>query len=282
MSALVEIAALFDVEYGNQLDKNKMIASETGIHFVSRSSSELAIDGRVAPIMGLRPYEAGLITVALGGSVLSAFVQPEEFYTAQNIKVLKPKSPMTFNEKVYYCLAIGANRFRFTCHGREANKTIDKILVPACEYIPKWVHDVSVEPVCPDSIESANPLLNVDQWQTYRYRDIFDIKKGQRLTKANMVKGSIPFVGAIDSNNGYRQFVDVAPNHEGNTISVNYNGSVAEAFYQPIPYFASDDVNVLYPRFEMSALTAIFLCTLIRREKYRFNYGRKWKTKAQL
>ena len=26
----------------------------------------------------------------------------------------------------------------------------------------------------------------------------------------------------------------------------------------------------------MTALIAIFVCTVIRREKYRFNYGRKW------
>jgi len=77
-------------------------------------------------------------------------------------------------------------------------------------------------------------------------------------------------------DDGYRQFVDAIPNHKGNTISVNYNGSVAEAFYQPMPYWASDDVNVLYPRFTMTVLSALFLCTLIRREKYRFSYGRKW------
>ncbi len=110
----------------------------------------------------------------------------------------------------------------------------------------------------------------------FRYDALFEIKKGQRLTKAAMSPGQTPFIGAIDANNGYRQFVSVNPNHTGNTITVNYNGSVAEAFYQPEPFWASDDVNVLYPKFDMSGYTAMFICTLIKRERFRFNYGRKW------
>jgi hypothetical protein len=65
--------------------------------------------------------------------------------------------------------------------------------------------------------------------------------------------------------------------HPANVITVNYNGNgVAEAFYQPEPFFASDDVNVLYPKFELDSAVALFVATIIRREKYRFNYGRKW------
>ena len=277
MDDLIEIRKLFEVEYGNQLDKNKMTESPIGIHFVSRSSFNLGVDGRVEPIPGVDPYDAGSITVTLGGTyLLSAFVQPEVFITAQNIKVLTPKSPMTFNEKVFYCLAISRNRFRFTSHGREANKTFDDILVPKRNEIPEWVGEVAVESQIKDCVAGCDLALDVCNWGSFHLGDIFDIKKGRRLTKANMSKGSTPFIGAIDSNNGYREFVDAIPNHEGNTISVNYNGSVAEAYYQPVPYWASDDVNVLYPLFKMTELVALFVCTLIRRERYRFNYGRKW------
>ena len=183
---------------------------------------------------------------------------------------------MTFNEKVYYCVAMSRNKFRFTSHGREANKTFDDILVPRLDAIPTWVGDVAVAAVDRDCIASFDVGLDACNWNNFRLDEIFEIKKGRRLTKANMSAGTTPFVGAIDKNNGYREFVSAAPNHRGNTISVNYNGSVAEAFYQPVPYWASDDVNVLYPRFEMPVLSALFVCTLIRREQYRFNYGRKW------
>jgi hypothetical protein len=121
-----------------------------------------------------------------------------------------------------------------------------------------------------------HPLLT-DKWVPFRYDSLFDIKKGRRLTKSEMTEGKTPFIGAIDSNNGYRQYVNVEPNHEGNTITVNYNGNgVAEAFYQAAPFWASDDVNILYPRFPLNAHVAMFICALIRKEKFRFSYGRKW------
>lgn len=91
-----------------------------------------------------------------------------------------------------------------------------------------------------------------------------------------MRPGNTPFISATDSNNGVRQRISALPMHPANIITVSYNGSVAEAFYQPEPFLASDDVNVFYPKFALDAVIAIFVCTIIRREKYRFNYGRKW------
>ncbi len=107
---------------------------------------------------------------------------------------------------------------------------------------------------------------------------LFVLKKGKRLTKAQLKTrpGPIPFIGAIDSNNGVAAHVDAAI-HDGGTITVNYNGAgVADSFYQPVPFWASDDVNVLYPKFEMSPAVALFIATVIGKEKYRFSYGRKW------
>lgn len=113
-------------------------------------------------------------------------------------------------------------------------------------------------------------------WKKFSLDSLFELKKGKRLTKADMTDGSIPYIGAIDSNNGISAYVGQDAIHTGQTITVSYNGSVAEAFYQPEDFWATDDVNVLYPKFEMTAEIGLFLCTLIRKEKYRFNYGRKW------
>jgi hypothetical protein len=127
--------------------------------------------------------------------------------------------------------------------------------------------------VLPQTIE-----LNIANWNYFRYTDkkLFEIKKGKRLTKEDFMQGKTPFIGAIDANNGYRDFIEQAPIHKANTITINYNGSVAEAFYQPKDFWASDDVNVLYPKFELNPYVALFITTVVRLEKFRFNYGRKW------
>lgn len=121
--------------------------------------------------------------------------------------------------------------------------------------------------------------MNTQQWEWFKLSDerLFVIKKGKRLTKADMIDGNIRYVGAIDGNNGITQLISNDEHiHPANTITVSYNGSVAEAYYQNQKFWATDDVNVLYPQFPLNKYIAHFITTIIKKEKYRYNYGRKW------
>ncbi len=280
----VPLSQLFDVEYGNKFDLNKMEVSDKlagGINFVNRSARNCGVSAIVAPVLGRAPYQAGNITVSLGGSLLASFVQLEPFYTGQNVAVLKPKEEMIFAERLYVCMCIAHNRFRYSTFGREANRTIRTLPVPARSEFPDWLIDCDVSQL---ETEFAKPHyagprspLNPRSWKWFALSMLFDIRKGKRLTKADIEPGTTAFISAIDSNNGLRQRINAKPMHPSKVITVNYNGNgVAEAFYQPEPFLASDDVNVLYPKFDLDLPIALFVCTIIRREKYRFSYGRKW------
>lgn len=280
----VPLNQLFHVEYGNKFDLNKMeLLSKAagGVNFVNRSSRNCGVSATVAPVQGIQPYPSGSITVSLGGTkLLSSFVQLEEFYTGQNVAVLTAKQKMSFAEKLYVCLCIRHNRFRYSAFGREANRTLRTLPIPARSEFPAWLKDSDVtqlEEEYAKPQKAATISLSPRSWKWFALSALFDIRKGKRLTKAHMAPGSTPFISAMDSNNGLRQRVSAPPMHPSNVITVVYNGNgVAEAFYQPEPFFASDDVNVLYPKFKLDAVVALFICTIIRREKYRFNYGRKW------
>ncbi len=92
-----------------------------------------------------------------------------------------------------------------------------------------------------------------------------------------MLPGTTAFISALDWNNGLRQRIAPKPRHPASVLTVNYNGSgVAEAFFQPEPFFASDDVDALYPKLAMETAVALFICAVIRQEKCRFSYGMKW------
>lgn len=119
--------------------------------------------------------------------------------------------------------------------------------------------------------------LDVDSWKMFYLGDLFDIKKGRRLTSDEQESGDNLYIGAIDSNNGVANHIAQLPIHDGNTISLSYNGSVGEAFYQPEPYWATDDVNALYCKYDgFNQYIGLFFVAVIRLEKYRFSYGRKW------
>lgn len=275
---LVPVSDIFDVNYGVNLELNKLELDSNGINFVSRTQRNNGVSAKVKILTSKKPNPANTISVAGGGSVMESFLQKEPYYSGRDLYYLVPKTKLNDNEMLYFCSCLRANKFRFN-YGRQANRTLKDLLIPAISEIPKWVNNIDLKKF--DNAKkpfsnSNTPKLDVSNWKAFRLDELFELKKGKRLTKANMIDGKIPFIGAIDKNNGYREFIGQKPIHEGNTITVNYNGSVAESFYQPEPFWASDDVNVLYAKFDMNQYIGLFIASLIKLEKYRFNYGRKW------
>jgi hypothetical protein len=157
----VPLNSIFAIKHGTKLDYNKMTecgAGEHAVTFIGRSGERNGFVGFVERLDTTEPYASGLITVALGGSALSSFVQPRPFYTAQNIDVLRPLTPMSIDMKLYYCLCIEANRFRYSTFGREANRTLKTIRVPALSSLPAWVKGatkLAVQEFCDELIDSA-------------------------------------------------------------------------------------------------------------------------------
>lgn len=274
------VSELFSLRYGHSLELNRLEheGGADAINFVGRAAKNNGVTARVKLIPGLSPAPAGTISVALGGQGGAgvAFLQPLPYYCGRDVMVLTPLKPMTDETKLWWVTCITANRFRFG-FGRQANKTLKNLVLPDSPR-PDWVRAAKTQLFNRAALSARKPdvaLVPSSRWQQHTLGALFEIKKGRRLTKASMTVGSVPFVGAIDGRNGVSAFVDEAI-HDGNTITVSYNGSVGEAFYQPTPFWASDDVNVLYPKFNLTPAIALFVCAVIRLEKYRFNYGRKW------
>lgn len=271
----MRVDELFYLHQGNGFELYNMNQSpNSNISFVSRTAQLNGVVGKVDLTDGVAPFPAGYITVALGGSVLSSFVQKDPFYTAFHIMVLEPKRDMTFQEKLFYCMCIQNNAYRYS-YGRQANKTLKDIEVP--DNAPEWVNSTPIAPITTHNISPKLPQQR--QWAEYRMGDLFRFVKGRRLTKADMIEGDTNYLGAISENNGVRQHIQVEPEdiNPANCITVNYNGSVGEAFYQAEPFWASDDVNILYADgWEMNKYNALFIVTVIKANRYRFSYGRKW------
>ena len=123
--------------------------------------------------------------------------------------------------------------------------------------------------------------IDTSSWKKFKIKDLFDVKKGKRLTQADMIPGHIKFVGATSANNGETARIGNTEHvHVANTITVTYNGSVGEVFYQDEPFWASDDVNVLYPKFEMTEAVALFLIPVIQKLRGKYSYTQKWVKEA--
>lgn len=152
---------------------------------------------------------------------------------------------------------------------------------PDWNYMEQYIKSIKHKPLSTANQGRYSSLtLGVENWVEFCVGDLFEVKKGKRLTSDDQTDGDTPYIGAIDSNNGVANYIGQGAIHDGNTISLSYNGSVGEAFYQPKPFWATDDVNVLYFRKEngvaFNKYIALFICAVLRQEKYRYSYGRKW------
>lgn len=273
----MKLNELFYVYYPKTLIYSKMTPNQNGIHFVSSQDKNNGVVGRVTEEAGITVYPAGCITVPLKGSVLMAHLQKERCYVAHQIGVLVARKPMSDLEKLYYVTCIQSRAYLYS-YGRQADKTLEELEVP--EINPNIIHHLRYRRISTAISRSAMPL-HTDNWCEFRLGGpggLFQIQKGKRLTKADMIQGNDNFLGAIDSNNGVRQKITADRLWKPNCITVNYNGSVGEAFYQAEPFWASDDVNVLYPNgWELNKYIGLFIATVIKAERFKYNYGRKWK-----
>lgn len=285
---------IFDIQYGNQFDFSKMETCDLkqGINFISRSSQNNGVMAKVKKYKNIKPFESGLITVTLGGSyLLTSFVQPEPFYTAQNIKVLKPRIKMSLQEKLYYCCIIEHNRFRYTSHAREANSTFDNILVPAYDSLPSNIKKYNIcNPYNSKSVTNKEIELNTQNWKYFYLKDIFKFEKCKCSKAKEFLEdgNDIAYVGAKKSNNGIVRYVKYEVKYitKGNCLVFigDGQGSVGYSNYQPIDFIGTTTLHVGRNDF-LNKYNAMFLVAILDLERYRYSFGRKYKpykTKVKL
>lgn len=295
----ININKIFDISYGNKLDMCKMTPDEDGIPFITRTATNNGVGGMVEPVEGVTPYPAGSLSIALGGSIGSTFLQTKDFYTSQNVAVLQPKSNLDSGILLFLARLIEKEcSKRFVAFGRELNKHIKRdftIKLPLIEKDkPNWplIASIVKDQIIPQLPKKAQKVwlqkydikpqkqkemkLNTDDWKWFNYSDLFAIS-GSKTTKIEELetygKGEYPYVTTQAVNNGVENFYNFCT-EKGGVLTVD-SAVLGFCSYQEKDFSASDHVEVLTPKFEMNRYIALFLTTLINREQYRYSYGRK-------
>jgi hypothetical protein len=241
---LVKVNQYFDVVYGANCELVHLTPDPKGVNFVARTSKNNGVVTRVKIISGVEPNPANTISVAASGSVMESFLQKEPYYSGRDLFYLKPKIKLSDKQLLFYCMCLKANRYKYN-YGRQANKTLPELNIPSIDEIPIWVETFSI-PKKPkiDSVIDKYFNLNIDTWRWFYFDDLFDIKRGESKYIVNLKKGNIPYVSATSNNNGISYYVK-ARNNEGNKITLSYDGTIGEAFYQKRDFFASEKIAVL-------------------------------------
>ena len=118
--------------------------------------------------------------------------------------------------------------------------------------------------------------MDTSSWKWFRYTDIFRISGSKTTPVADLEtygKGVFPYVTTQAVNNGVEGFYNYCT-EKGCVLTVD-SAVLGFCSYQENDFSASDHVEVLTPLFNMNRYIALFLVTLINKEQYRYNYGRK-------
>lgn len=277
----MKVVDLFHISRGHGYDLNKLEpVPHGGVNYVSCTGRNNGVLSRVNVLDGAEPAPAGTLSAALVGATCATFLQTEPWYGAQNTLVLTPRQKMSETERLWWATCIRANDWRFN-YGRKANRTFAQLDLP--DTAPPWVAAATV----PDYGHLSAPIqdgvfsaLSTNEWLPFRVNEIFEVTYGHslELNRLTPQADGINFVSRTSQNNGVS--ARVAPLSQvqptpGGTLSVALGGSVLETFLQPVQWYAGYHVAVLTPLQQVSEANLLFVAALLRRERYRYNYGRQ-------
>ncbi|WP_177920393.1 restriction endonuclease subunit S [uncultured Eubacterium sp.] len=118
------------ITMGNKMDYSAMSMDDPIVNFVGRSADNNGVAGKVDFVMYdngniIKPYKAGCVTVALGGSLGASYLQVEDFYTSQNVSVLEFEEVVSDSAKLFITTCImNESKYKYFPFGRELNTHI--------------------------------------------------------------------------------------------------------------------------------------------------------------
>jgi hypothetical protein len=287
MNKLVKLSDLFEPKYGVNLELinlDQCASTEKGaVPFVSRTEKNNGVSAFVYEMPTIEPNPAHTLSVAVSGSVLSTFYQPQPYYSGRDLYVLIPKKDFSPVEMLFYAKYISSNKYRYN-YGRQANKTLRDILIPESapneliSYLSLFKNEIEKK-IIKKPISAHKVELNTNTWKWYLLDEIFRYEKGVRLTKENREKGEIPLVTAGKENEGVAENI---ANEEmirySNAVTIDMFGN---SFYREYPFCCDDNILIIKPKYwNFTKYTGLFIASTLNIDTYKCAYGRQYRQKT--
>ena len=276
--------------------KCNMIETESReIAFITRTGANNGVGTYVENIDGVSPYPAGCLTVALGGSLGSTFLQPKPFYTAQNVAVLIPRTDKGIKWsnalKLFLATLIKKeSNLRFVAFGRELNTHIKKdfcISLPFNDNEIDWdavqsvLNEIPSDPLV--SKNSSLQTLDVSDWKLFKIKELFpknNRERGKVHSRDLLPEGdSYYYIGAKKKCNGVEEHCgyDSSLISKGNCIVFICNGqcSVGYTLYMDRDFMASGDLVLCYND-HLNKYSGLFMVAVLDKERFKYSFGRKY------
>lgn len=284
----VKLSELFDVINGKHIDKSKLShrkKNDLYIPYIRPSNSMSNIISGYVIRTSIAPkqiFEAGNLFVGTNGqgSHTFSYVCPYEFTPNSDVSVLIPKRDMSLVEKNVYAIFITANRYKFSYGRKPKGDKLKSIKLPSLECVKNLINKFpKLNPPSQKPYHYERTSLNDHQWNWFHTSDIFENSLAKVVDKQNIknIKGNYPYISETTKNNGVNKYISNMglENYvnKGDVISIGLVG--VQPFYQKDNFLTSSSINILKLKSPSNIYIQIFICTILKMDMYRYNYGRK-------
>lgn len=280
------------------IDKNKLVLSDDGkIPYITRTDINNGINHFIGDKQkaNYKIDKGNVITIGL--DTQTVFYQEKDFFTGQNIQVIKHKELNKLNSLfLITLLKVQMQKFNWGGNGATLGRLsrtkimlpIDDKEKPDYEYMEQYAKSTIDKKTAKyityansvlDSIETkVIETLKEKEWKEFQIEDIGIIYSGKDIYETERMVGKIPYISSTAKNNGIGYLV--GNNNltlEENCLSVNRNGSVGYSFYHPYKGLFSNDCRKIKLNYT-SKFLGFFIANQITMQKEKYNYGYKMGT----
>ena len=301
---------LCKIDMGNKFDNDKMTHENPYINFVSRTGNNNGVSDVVDRIKGVEPYPANSISVALGGSIGSCFLQTKPFYTGQNISVLLFDDAVSNQVKLFITtMFMNECKYKYVAFGRELNVHIrndftfylpiqynydgtpiidekktysNEGYIPDWEFMERYIKSLHYKRLKTKNAKTEISYIKTDDWKEFRFGNLISkIYKAKALNKEDLLisderSNSIRYITRTSEDNGceFRAVLnEISPSfiEEENAISIG--DTTATCFYQSEKFITGDHMVVVRADW-LNKINALFIVAILNKEQYKYSYGR--------
>lgn len=238
-------------------------------------------DNGVAGFFDILPTNKNVITVARTGSIGSSFYHPYSCAINSDCIVLEPKQKMAHEQMLAIVTLLRKNIFRYSYARKVTPQRLTDTKIPNNfkDYLKNLKIEEKIKKLTKPAINKKISLTD-QKWGWFKYEDLFEVNIGKSidLNKLRQSKSGVNYVGRTEENNGVTaKVIDDGSftKYDGNCITVPMVGNELKSSYQTEPFCVSQNIAILRPRkFSLNVFNAAFLNTIIRKDAFRFAYGR--------
>lgn len=310
---LFVVGKLFNYISGTGITKEEIDCNPGTLNAVQSGEGNNGVLGKISlDYVKSKNYKYVLrecLTVARTGSSGFVSFQPNGCVVGDSAKILiLPEDIATTNIYLYLQTILTKHRYKYA-YGRkvtEENYFNDSISLPILVskdglpvydenkrfseegYIPDWgymekyITQLKHSPIKTKNKSKETSNLKIDSWKEFRFGDLIDeVYKGHAYTKedldnlaVNDNSDSLLYITRTAEDNGCEMRTSddgLEYIEKGNAITIG--DTTATCFYQKERFITGDHMVIIRADW-LNEKTALFVLSILNKEKYKYSYGR--------